>query len=80
MKRFMNIPTLVVLACCLSLGNMAVIALSVLMPTALPVITAMSLGQSAGLASFAAYLLAISLDRSSADKASTPPEQRGDGS
>ena len=80
MKRFRNIRTLLVLACCLSLANMTVIALSVLMPTALPVMAAMTLGQTAGLASFAAYLLAISLDRGSPKGPSTRPEPAGDGS
>jgi len=80
MKRFMNIRTLLVLACCLSLANMAVLALSVLMPTALPVMAAMSLGQGAGFASFAAYLLAISLDRASPKGTSTRPQGMGDGS
>lgn len=74
MKRFMNIRTLLVLACCLSLANMVVIALSVLMPTALPVMAAMSVGQAVGFASLAAYVLAISLDRRPPKEASSRPE------
>jgi hypothetical protein len=51
-----------------------VIALSVLMPTALPVMISMSLGQAVGFASLGAFLLAISLDRRSPKGASSRPE------
>jgi hypothetical protein len=73
----MSIRTLLVLACCLSLANMSVIAFSVLVPTALPVMAAMSLGQAAGIASLAAFLLAISLDRNPNPKDSRRPKDAG---
>jgi hypothetical protein len=75
MKRFMNIRTLLVLACCLSLANMAVLVLSVLVPRALPVMAAMSLGQTAGFVSLAAFIVAISLDRQTPRGSSLRPAQ-----
>jgi hypothetical protein len=74
----MNIRTLLVLACCLSLGNMAVIVVSVLVPRALPVMTAMTLGQTAGWASLAAFIVAISLDRAQPKGTSNAPDPAQD--
>jgi hypothetical protein len=50
------------LACGLALMGLALLSCSVLFPTPLPVILAMSAGHVLGVAAFSCYLLAIVLD------------------
>ena len=53
---------LLIASCCLTLLGLALMVWSVLQPTPLPVMLAMSLGQVIGTAAFAAYGLAVVLD------------------
>jgi hypothetical protein len=64
---------LLLLACALSLANVSLMAFAVLVPRALPVMIAMSVGQAAGWLSLAAFLAAIFLERYSIRRKSNWP-------
>jgi hypothetical protein len=70
-----SVITLTRAACVFALLGLSLMSYSIIVPRAVPVITAMSLGHVFGISAFACYLLAIVLDirnRGRADSASAP--------
>lgn len=57
-----KVRRLIVVACVLGLIALALMAWSVLVPTVLPVMLAMSIGQAVGTLSLGIYLVAVVLD------------------
>jgi hypothetical protein len=60
--------TLVRAACFLSLASLAILALSILVPRALPVVFGMTLGQVLAVLAFGSYLLAVIGDAARTDE------------
>jgi hypothetical protein len=66
------VRSLIRFACYLSLASLSTLALSVLVPTALPVMFAMSMGQLVAAAAFGCYLLAVIADAARSSEPGTP--------
>jgi hypothetical protein len=62
MKVKLRVPTLILVSAILTLIGLALMVWSVIQPTPLPTILAMSLGQVFGTSAFGLYLLVIVLD------------------
>jgi hypothetical protein len=57
-----HVPRLIIASSILTLLGLALMVWSVIQPTPLPTILAMSLGQVIGMSAFGLYILAIALD------------------
>lgn len=57
-----SVTRLIQVACVLALAGLALLAWSILDPSPLPVIAAMSVGQGLGVAAFLCYLVAVLVD------------------
>ena len=70
-----SVHGLIRLACVLTLSALAVMAYSILVPTPLPVMLAMSVGHLVGIAAFGCFFLAVVIDaaRSRRRASSIPP-------
>ncbi|HEU4734962.1 MAG TPA: hypothetical protein VFT22_44020 [Kofleriaceae bacterium] len=62
-KRVLEIPTLLTISALLTLVGLALMVWSLLQPTPMPVILAMSLGQAFGIVAFALFGVAILIDQ-----------------
>jgi hypothetical protein len=57
-----SVPGLIRLACALALLGLAIMSFSIVSGRPLPVVLAMSIGHTIGIASFACFLLAVLID------------------
>jgi hypothetical protein len=72
-----HVRALIRVACYLGIAALVLMALSALVPAALPVVIGMSLGQGLGVLAFLCYLLAVLTDMSRAPPPSIAPSSKG---